>query len=103
MYNEVESYKFDSGEWKGPFVYFAGSRSWYPSYWSFYTAVWSRELDQTNFDEKCYSDQCLLDICESDQFCRAEWTEVDGKLAKEYYCCPEESSDIAECVIPGKY
>ena len=114
-YNEVEVYKYNSGAWDGPYVYFAESMPWPPSSWnpSFYTSVWADELDMSNFETICYTNKCDENICPVNEFCREEWIPVQpngpiqwgngNEAEKLYYCCPSESADLSECekVYPG--
>ena len=108
-YNEVEVYKYNSGDWIGPYVYFAESMPWPPNYSSFYTSVWADDLDMSNFNAKCYSNKCDENICTANEFCREEWTGPFGPIiwgngnegSKLYYCCPSASSDLSECREPG--
>ena len=99
-YNEVEVYRHSSGQWNGPYVYFAESMPWIPNWNSFYTSVWASDLDMSNFDQACYTNRCDQNICPDGEFCRADWS--DG-TTKQYYCCPSESSDLTECSEPGYY
>ena len=100
-YNEVEAYRYKSGQWNGPYVYFAGSTPCVPNYNSFYESVWAADLDMSNFDQTCYTNLCDQNICQDGEFCKADWEDFSDGTTKQYYCCASESSDLSECNKPG--
>ena len=102
-YNEVEVYKYNSGQWDGPYVYFAESMPWIPNWNNFYTSVWSEDLDKSQFDMTCYTNMCDQNICPDNEFCRVDWPDWSNGGTKEYYCCPSESSELTECHEPGYF